>query len=125
MIVASARTAADLLAPLFDGSAVEKVATLHLGAAQELIAIVEEESAGGEGEVDLPLRSILSEALRLDSRSVVVAHNHPSGHAVPSAKDREATRLLAQVTAPLGIRLQDHLIFAAGDCCSFRALGLL
>ena len=54
-----------------------------------------------------------------------IAHNHPSGDPSPSRADIEATRRLAEAAAALGIRLHDHLIFAGGDCRSFRALGLL
>ncbi|MFP4491798.1 MAG: JAB domain-containing protein [Spirochaetaceae bacterium] len=46
--------------------------------------------------------------------STLVAHNHPSGNIEPSAEDRETTERLRQAGETLGVRLLDHLIFAAG-----------
>jgi DNA repair protein RadC len=83
------------------------------------------EGKGGAGDVELPIRRILSSALRLRARSIVLAHNHPSGDPAPSASDEAATRALATAAAGLDIGLHDHLIFAGGECSSFRSLGLL
>jgi DNA repair protein RadC len=83
------------------------------------------EGGGGEDAVELPLAAILTSALRLGARSIVLAHNHPSGDPSPSASDEAATRRLASAAAGVDIRLQDHLIFAGGQCRSFRTLGLL
>jgi DNA repair protein RadC len=77
------------------------------------------------GTVAVPLRAIIRDALLLDAAALIMAHNHPSGSAEPSPADKAATRRLAELARPLGIRLIDHLIFAAGGVTSFRALGLL
>lgn len=75
--------------------------------------------------VELPIRTIVADALTLDSAALIVAHNHPGGVARPSAADLAATRALADVAGALGLRLHDHLVFAASQCFSFRAAGLL
>lgn len=54
-----------------------------------------------------------------------LVHNHPSGDPTPSAADCRVTARLAEVAGALDIALHDHLVFAGGDCRSFRALGLL
>lgn len=123
MLVATARHAADLLAPRFDGHEAEKLVVLYLNAGQELIAL--EEYPGGADEAPLPLRAIFASALRHDSAGLVIAHNHPSGDPSPSPADIAATRRLAEIAAALGIVLHDHLIFAGGECRGFRELGLL
>jgi DNA repair protein RadC len=82
-------------------------------------------SDGAVGRVELPLRTIIRDALLLDARALIVAHNHPGGSAVPSAADKAVTRRLAEVTRQLDIDLVDHLIFAGEEVASFRALGLL
>jgi DNA repair protein RadC len=83
-------------------------------------------AAGGwASQVDLPLRTVIRDALLLDARAMIVAHNHPGGSIMPSAADRAVTRRLAEITRQLGIRLIDHLIFAGEEVASFRALGLL
>ena len=124
MAVATARAAADLLAPHFAGVEGEKLAVLHLDDEQRVLG-VEEHDAAGPGTVDLPIRAIFKRALALDAAGLVIAHNHPSGDPTPSEADIQATRRLAATAEALGIRLHDHLIFAGGDCVSFRALGLL
>ena len=124
MAVATARAAADLLAPRFAGAKGEKLAVLHLDEYRSVLAI-DDYDVSGTDLVALPLRDIFRRALVLDARGLVVAHNHPSGDPRPSGVDEQATRRLAATAEALGIRLHDHLIFAGGECTSFRALGLL
>lgn len=124
MIIATARDAANLFEPLFEDASEEKVAVAHLDGKRALLAMGEEIPGGGDA-VDLPIRSIIAEALRLGSTGMILAHNHPSGDPQPSRADIEATRRLASTAAEVGIQLHDHLIFAGGECRSLRALGLL
>jgi DNA repair protein RadC len=63
--------------------------------------------------------------LRFNSAGILLAHNHPSGILRPSDSDCRLTRQLATVADALDSALLDHLIFAGGDCLSFRSLGLL
>ena len=124
MIIDTVAQAADLLTPIFAESESEAVAVLHLGRNRRLIAITVEEP-GSQDEVELPIRSILANALRLGASAIVIAHNHPSGDPSPSSADESATRALASAAAAVDIQLHDHLIFARTDCRSFRRLGLL
>ena len=81
-----------------------------------------------EGEhcaVDFPLRSIIVDAAVHGSASILLAHNHPSGDARPSASDLRATRRLATAAEAMGCTLLDHLVFANDDCTSLRSLGYL
>jgi DNA repair protein RadC len=119
MEIGTARDAERLLAPCFAGAETEKLAILHLDGDRRAIAVDERPSC------DLPLRAIIRAALEREAAGLIVAHNHPSGDPTPSPEDIEATRALAEVAARLGIQLHDHLIFAGGECTSFRALGLL
>ena len=67
----------------------------------------------------------LGEALRLDARGIILAHNHPSGECRPSGCDIAATHQLAAVASALDIELIDHLIFTHEAVYSMRAGGLL
>ena len=125
MIIGTASDAASLLIPLLSGCDSEKLVVAHLDADQRLIETIESRS-GEHDEVELPIRAIIEDAIRLGSAGIIVAHNHPSGDPQPSQADFAATRELAATAQSLGIQLHDHLIVGAdGDCRSFRALGLL
>jgi DNA repair protein RadC len=124
MIIGTVAQAAGLFAPLFTSAAEETVAVIHLDKDRRLLAVTLEAS-GTHDQAELPIGDIIARALRIGSRSIVVAHNHPSGNPNPSSADEAATRALASAAAGVDIRLQDHIIFGGGDCRSFRSLGLL
>lgn len=58
-------------------------------------------------------------------RSVIMAHNHPSGIAWPSSTDRKTTVRAVMMLDILGISLRDHLIFVNHGHYSFQRAGLL
>ena len=58
-------------------------------------------------------------------QSVLLAHNHPSGIALPSASDRQMTLQVRDALATMGIRLTDHIIVADDDFVSMAQSGLL
>jgi DNA repair protein RadC len=122
--VQTARDAADLLAPTFAGAARERLAILYLNADRVVLG-VSETRLGEKVSIELPLRPIIADALRLNATGLIIAHNHPSGDPMPSAADQAATRKLIRVASELGIQVHDHLVFAGGECRSFRALDLL
>jgi DNA repair protein RadC len=80
---------------------------------------------GSLSYLSLRMRELFGEALRLDARGIILAHNHPSGHCQPSGCDIAATRRLSEVARALDIALIDHLIFADEAVYSMRAGGLL
>lgn len=120
----NAGDAASLLAPLLVDARQESLMVAHIGNDHRLLKLVRE-SEGARDRVSIPARAILSDAIRLGAQRLILAHCHPSGDPAPSAHDIAATRRLADMAAVVGISLEDHLIFAGGDCRSFRALGLL
>lgn len=65
-------------------------------------------------------REIFSDAIVDRAASVIVAHNHPSGNARPSAKDITLTQQLAAAGQLLGIPLKDHIIVTKLEHFSFR-----
>jgi DNA repair protein RadC len=81
--------------------------------------------AGDETGASFPLRSIIADAAVHGSAGLVLAHNHPSGDARPSAEDCRATRRLASAAEALDCAVLDHLVFAGAVCTSLRGLGLL
>jgi DNA repair protein RadC len=59
-------------------------------------------------------REVYAEPLQDRAAAVIAAHNHPSGNVEPSPEDREITERLRQAGETLGVRLLDHIVFAAG-----------
>lgn len=64
-------------------------------------------------------REVFGPALRDGASAMVVAHNHPSGDASPSAEDRGVTVRLREVGQLVGIELLDHLVVGAQQYYSF------
>jgi DNA repair protein RadC len=70
-------------------------------------------------------RETFDAAIRRHADHIIVAHNHPSNNAEPSAEDIEITRRIAQAGNILGIELLDHIIVSKGGCISFKEKQLL
>jgi DNA repair protein RadC len=124
VIVSSTDDAVSLLRPFFASLSEERVAVVHLGKESRFLALTIDDSPSHES-AELPVGAIIGMALRIGAAGIVVAHNHPSGDPCPSAADEAATKALAAAAAGVDIRLQDHIIFGAGEHESFRSLGLL
>ncbi|GAB7552620.1 JAB domain-containing protein [Novosphingobium resinovorum] len=91
----------------------------------EGIYIAEDLYTGGRRtECLIPLRRTVRRAFDLDARRIVLAHNHPSGAARPSADDIAATARFRQIVEPLEIRLDDHCIVAGNAVASMRTMGI-
>lgn len=82
-------------------------------------------SEGGANMAAVTLRQIVEHALLSGASSVLLAHNHPSGIALPSASDRQMTLQVRDALATMGIRLTDHIIVADDDFVSMAQSGLL
>ncbi|MBQ0038054.1 MAG: DNA repair protein RadC [Clostridiales bacterium] len=79
-----------------------------------------------EGSVDLAVldaRRVAENALLSDATGVLLAHNHPSGVALPSAEDRQITLQVRDALRLMGITLIDHIVVADGDFVSMAASG--
>ena len=68
-------------------------------------------------------REVVREALKHNAAAVILAHNHPSGTAEPSAADRAITRELRDALALVGVRVLDHMVVGAGEPTSMAARG--
>lgn len=100
----------------------EAFCVLFLNTQNQLIAC-EEMFRGTLDAAQIYPREVASRALQLAARSLILAHNHPSGHAQPSSSDLRLTEHLRQALALLDIRLLDHLIIAGNACYSMAEHG--
>ncbi len=79
-----------------------------------------------EGSVNsaaISIRKIVETALAFNSTSVIIAHNHVSGIALPSKEDEVTTRRLRDALSAVGIKLVDHIIIAEDDYVSMVSDG--
>ena len=53
---------------------------------------------------------VFAAALKAGAKSIIVAHNHPSGNTVHSTQDRELTAALKKLGEALDVTVLDHLI---------------
>ncbi|MBJ3815174.1 JAB domain-containing protein [Shimwellia pseudoproteus] len=79
--------------------------------------------AGTISHVEVHPREIVREALKHNAAAVILAHNHPSGRAEPSAADRAITRLIVRACECLDIQVLDHLVIGRGESVSFAERG--
>lgn len=67
---------------------------------------------------------IFKPAVRRNSASIVVVHNHPSGDPSPSPDDVSVTRAMVAAGKLLDIEVLDHLVIGQGRFVSMKERGL-
>ncbi len=110
------------LCPFFIGRPNETVFLLCLDAKCKVLCC----KHIGEGSINsaaVPIRRIVQTALAANASSVVLAHNHPSGLALPSREDVQTTRRLAIALDAVDVTLIDHIIVAEDDFVSLVQSG--
>lgn len=112
----------DYLQNFFIGRRRELVYLLCLDAKRRVLAC-REVGEGSVNSANVPIRRIVEMALAANATTVILAHNHPSGIALPSAEDIATTRRLAAALATVEIILADHIIVADGDYVSLASSG--
>lgn len=108
---------AQYLLPRFFGRKTETVFLLCLDAKCKLLCC-KEVGQGGANSTGISIRKIVETAIGVNASTVVLAHNHPSGLAVPSPEDIQTTRQIAQALRAVEITLADHIIVADDDYVS-------
>ena len=116
-IVKSIQDCANHFVPCFTGKNVEMVYLLCLDAKGKALGC----KKVGEGSVNsasVSIRKIVETAINTNASTVILAHNHPSGLAVPSGEDVQTTQRLMKALEAVEIVLADHLVFADGKYAS-------
>lgn len=123
-ILSDAEQAGAYFLDLFFGQREEKLYEACLDAKGRLLTcrLVAE---GDSESVSLNMRKIVENALKCGASSVLLAHNHPSGVALPSPADNAATLSAFDALRTVGVELADHIIVADDDFVSLRQNGLL
>ena len=77
-------------------------------------------SEGSVNTAEISTRKVVEAALSVNATSVILAHNHPSGIAVPSMPDIVTTRRMGAALSAVDIVLEDHFVVADRDYVSLR-----
>lgn len=102
----------------------EVFAVVYLDAQHRLIAI-KELFRGTLSQTSVYPREVIKEALALNAGAAILAHNHPSGEAEPSAADDSLTQRLKAALAVVDITVLDHLVVTGDVIVSYAERGLL
>lgn len=119
-ILPTLESCAEYMLPFFSGRKVETVFLLCLDAKCKVLCC----KKMGEGSINsagISIRKIVETALAANAVTVVLAHNHPSGLAIPSPEDMQTTKRVAMALQAVEVILADHVIVADGDCVSLAA----
>jgi len=103
---------------------VEDFKVMLLSRANRVLGIVNISSGGTAGTV-VDVKLVLAAALKANSSSMILAHNHPSGNLMPSEQDRRLTSRLKDAGKILDIPVLDHLIVTTEGYFSFADEGEL
>ena len=82
-------------------------------------------SSGDLGKAPISYRDIVSLALNYSAAAAFLAHNHPSGSALPSKDDYLVTIHIKEVLQSIGVRLADHFIVADHEAVSLAESGMI
>lgn len=116
-VLSTTEKCGEFLTPFFHGRRNETVYLLCLDAKCKLLCC-REVSEGSVNSAGVSPRKVVEMALGANATTVVLAHNHPSGIAVPSAEDVQTTYRVANALDAVEITLADHIIVADGDYTS-------
>lgn len=81
----------------------------------------------GEGTLDSAViqpRKLAKDAILYNAKSVILAHNHPSGDSNPSQDDIDTTKQFTSVLSGLGILVMDHIVIGKNSYSSLKEMGV-
>lgn len=97
----------------------EKFFTILLDTKNQIIA-VEDISTGSLNASIVHPREVFHYAIKKNAKSMILAHNHPSGHPSPSKEDHQITERLVEVGKLVGIEVIDHIVIGRETYYSFK-----
>lgn len=110
------------IASIFRGQSNEQFWIIALSDKMKILRKVKL-AEGVPNTVSASISRIAAEAVSAGATSLVLAHNHPAGTALPSAEDISATTRIVIALQPLNIQVLNHYIAAPDGVCSMRERG--
>lgn len=117
--ISSPKEVVDFFSPELSDLKVEKFIAVLLNTKNEVIGW-EVISIGSLNASIVHPREVFNRAIKRSAASILVVHNHPSGHVAPSKEDHLVTSRLGEVGQIMGIPLIDHIIICKNDYYSFK-----
>lgn len=105
----SQKAAAQIARAIIGDSTTESMMVIHLNSRQQVLGYTEV-VRGSVNRQHMTAREVFAAAVMLNSASIVLAHNHPSGDLSPSNEDKVVTERLIEDATILGIPVRDHII---------------
>ena len=118
----STQACGEYLLPYFFGATEEQVYLLCLDARCRVLTC-RLLQRGGINNASFSLRKVAETAIAAKASSVILAHNHTSGIALPSQADYVTTHQVQTTLDALDIMLADHIIVAGNDFVSMAETG--
>ena len=103
---------------------VEKFYVIYLSSSNEVLAF-EESSSGTLDRSSIYTREIYKRVIMENAKSIIIAHNHPSGNTCPSKCDIDITNEIAKGLKNFGALLLEHIIITRDSYFSFLEEGLI
>ncbi|ATV59193.1 RadC family protein [Fusobacterium pseudoperiodonticum] len=103
---------------------VEKFYVIYLSSSNEVIAF-EESSSGTLDRSSIYPREIYKRVIMENAKSIIIAHNHPSGNTCPSKCDIDITNEITKGLKNFGALLLEHIIITRDSYFSFLEEGLI
>lgn len=122
-ILNSTESAGAYFLPKFVGKINEEVFVASLDDKRKVLNCTSLGQVGIVNAVSLPIRKIVTEAVSANATGILLAHNHPSGVAIPSSSDKWVTRHAYQALNLINVELVDHIIVAGDDYVSLADSG--
>lgn len=123
-VISSIEDAGRYLMPRFFGKTNEEVHLLMLDDKFKILGCVKLY----EGIINaspVTVKKIVTEVMKYNATSVILAHNHPAGLALPSPADRAMTDKIANALKLIEVHLEDHIIVADNDYVSLKDSGMI
>lgn len=124
MRVFSSEEALRLIRPKFLGRKTEAVVLLLMDSRGRVV-YCDIVSEGSVNAAPIYAPVLVRLAATYSASTAILAHNHPSGHPIPTSGDISATRHVIWALDALGVHLYDHLIVTETDYLSMHSSGIL
>lgn len=107
--ISSSEIAYRILSPKYIGKKDEVVGVILMNNIGRILGC-EMLSSGIVNSVEISSRKIVELCVKYGATQIIISHNHPSGNAMPSLDDFNATKTISTMLKSMGVRLLDHII---------------